>query len=89
MVVTTIVSTSCVSVGEALRLIDYRDVIQNDFILVSGDTVSNVNLAPIIKAHKDRRAVDKQAIFTMVGTLARRRALTAAFSPNRCCPWAG
>jgi NDP-sugar pyrophosphorylase family protein len=67
MVVTTIVSTSCVSVGEALRLIDYRDVIQNDFILVSGDTVSNVNLAPIIRAHKDRRAVDKQAIFTMVG----------------------
>lgn len=32
--VSTIISTNCVSAGEALRLIDQRDIIKSDFILV-------------------------------------------------------
>lgn len=66
MRVTTIVSTNCTSAGEALRIIDQRDVIKSDFVLVSGDTVSNVNLAPILEAHRSRRSADKNAIMTMV-----------------------
>jgi translation initiation factor eIF-2B subunit epsilon len=66
MRVTTIVSTNCTSAGEALRIIDQRDIIKNDFILVSGDTVSNMNLEPALTAHMARRAADKNAIMTMV-----------------------
>ncbi len=66
MVVTPVVSTSCLSVGEAMRIIDDKDIIHNDFVLVSGDTIANIQLAPILEAHKARRAEDKQAIFTMV-----------------------
>jgi translation initiation factor eIF-2B subunit epsilon len=39
---------------------------QGDFVLVSGDVVTNVNLAPILEAHRARREADKQAIYTMV-----------------------
>jgi len=67
MRVTTIVSTICASAGEALRIIDQRDIIKSDFVLVSGDTaVSNLNLAPALEAHRARRAADKNAIMTMV-----------------------
>ncbi len=66
MRVSTIVSTICSSAGEALRIIDQRDIIKSDFVLVSGDTVSNMNLAPVLEAHKARRAADKNAIMTMV-----------------------
>lgn len=64
--VTTIVSTNCLSVGEALRLLDQKDVIKHDFILVSGDTVSNMKLQPVLEEHKRRREKDKAAIMTMV-----------------------
>lgn len=63
----TIVSTNCLSAGEALRLIDREDVIKGDFILVTGDTVSNMDLAPALDAHRRRREKDKHAILTMVG----------------------
>lgn len=66
MRVTPIVSTNCQSAGEALRLIDQKDVIKHDFVLLSGDTVANVRLAPILEAHKARREKDKNAIMTMV-----------------------
>jgi len=66
MRVSTLVSTNCLSAGEALRLIDQKDIIKNDFILVSGDTVSNMNLAPVLEAHRARRAADKNAIMTMI-----------------------
>jgi len=66
MTVTAVVSTSCLSAGEALRLIDQKDIIKSDFVLVSGDTVSNMNLAPVLEAHRARRAADKSAIFTMI-----------------------
>ena len=62
----TIVSTDCLSVGEALRLVDQRNVVRGDFVLVSGDTVSNMSLAPVLAAHRARRVKDKLAIMTMV-----------------------
>jgi translation initiation factor eIF-2B subunit epsilon len=62
----TIVSTDCLSVGEALRLVDQRNVVRGDFVLVSGDTVSNMSLATVMAEHRARRAKDKLAILTMV-----------------------
>ena len=43
-IVTAIESNDYVSVGNALRLIDQRNVIRGDFVLVSSDTVSNMSL---------------------------------------------
>ncbi|EFJ50987.1 hypothetical protein VOLCADRAFT_57555, partial [Volvox carteri f. nagariensis] len=66
MKVTPIVSTNCLSAGEALRLIDQRDLIKGDFVLCSADIVSNMKLAPMLEAHRARRAADKNAIMTLV-----------------------
>ncbi len=65
--VTPIVSTNCLSAGEALRLIDQGHLIKNDFVLCSADIVSNMALAPMLEAHRARRAADKNAIMTLVG----------------------
>lgn len=40
--------------------------IRGDFILVSGDTVSNMSLTEALREHKDRRRKDSNAIMTMV-----------------------
>lgn len=57
--VSTIVSTDCLSAGDALRLVDQRNVVRGDFVLVSGDTVSNMSLATVLQEHRARRAKDK------------------------------
>ncbi|KAI8468580.1 MAG: nucleotide-diphospho-sugar transferase [Monoraphidium minutum] len=64
--ITTVVSRNCLSAGEALRALDQKDIIKGDFILVSGDTVANVDLAPALAAHRARREKDKNAIMTML-----------------------
>ncbi|KAL4565810.1 hypothetical protein LXL04_029916 [Taraxacum kok-saghyz] len=64
--VTTIESQNCISAGDALRLIYERNVIQGDFILVSGDTVSNMMLTQALQEHKERRKKDNNAVMTMV-----------------------
>ena len=61
----TIVSTACISAGEALRLIDHRHVVRADFILISGDTVANMDLRRALEVHKERREREKLAIMTM------------------------
>mmetsp|Transcript_1893 Transcript_1893/g.5530 ORF Transcript_1893/g.5530 Transcript_1893/m.5530 type:complete len:764 (+) Transcript_1893:77-2368(+) len=58
--------TTCSSAGEALRAIDQKHLIKNDFVLVTGDTVANMDLAAAVKAHRSRREKDKNAILTMV-----------------------
>ncbi|KAK4416769.1 Translation initiation factor eIF-2B subunit epsilon [Sesamum alatum] len=64
--VTTIESYNATSAGDALRLIYERHVIRGDFILVTGDTVSNMSLTQALKEHKERRRKDSNAVMTMV-----------------------
>ncbi|KAM3218977.1 translation initiation factor eIF-2B subunit epsilon [Capsicum annuum] len=64
--VTTIESHNAISAGDALRLIYEQHVIRGDFILVSGDTVSNMSLSQALKEHKERRRKDSNAVMTMV-----------------------
>jgi hypothetical protein len=45
-------ATDCRTAGEALRIVYERDILTNDFVLVSGDVISNLRLQPIIEAHK-------------------------------------
>ncbi|KAK1423746.1 hypothetical protein QVD17_19054 [Tagetes erecta] len=64
--VTTIESHYCTSAGEALRLIYQNNLINGDFILISGDTVSNMVLTEALEEHKQRRQKDSKAVMTMV-----------------------
>eukprot|EP00249_Psilotum_nudum_P016024 c25616_g1_i1 orf=549-2774(-) len=59
-------SRDCVSAGDALRFIDQRNVVRGDFVLVSGDTVSNMSLTKVLQEHRERRKKDKLAVMTMV-----------------------
>ncbi|KAL8794532.1 MAG: hypothetical protein Q9195_002867 [Heterodermia aff. obscurata] len=54
------------SVGDVMRDLNERDLITRDFLLVSGDVVSNMALEPILNKHRARREKDKNAIMTMV-----------------------
>ncbi|CAO3623356.1 unnamed protein product [Cunninghamella echinulata] len=60
------------SVGDALRELDARQLITNDFILTPGDLVSNIKLDKAIEAHRARKKTDKNAIMTMVVKEATR-----------------
>ncbi|KAI9696628.1 MAG: hypothetical protein M1820_008077 [Bogoriella megaspora] len=62
---TPIRSTST-SIGDAMRDLDKRALLTNDFIVVYGDVITNINLQPALAAHRARRAKDKNAIMTML-----------------------
>lgn len=49
-----------------MRDLDGRKLISRDFVLVSGDVVSNITLEPILNKHRFRRELDQNAIMTMV-----------------------
>lgn len=65
------------SPGDAMRDIYTHGIITSDFVLVSGDLVSNIRIDEVVRAHKDRRKTNKDAIMTMVvkesGTRHRTR----------------
>ncbi len=58
--------SSATSVGDAMRDLDKRDLMTGDFIVVSGDVVSNFPLVSALAKHRARRVADKNAIMTMV-----------------------
>ncbi|CAI9095803.1 OLC1v1031824C1 [Oldenlandia corymbosa var. corymbosa] len=64
--VKTIQSNGSVGAGDALRLIYEHSVIRGDFILVSGDTISNIPLKDAVKEHRERRKKENNAIMTVV-----------------------
>lgn len=49
-----------------MRDLDKRGLMVSDFLLVSGDVVSNVSLESALVKHRARREKDKNAIMTMV-----------------------
>jgi len=58
-------NNSCQSAGDALRELDNLGQIRSDpFVLVNGDVVSNINLAPVIAAHQARKKKDHHCIMT-------------------------
>ena len=64
--VSHVIADGASSVGDALREIDKSGLVTNDFILITGDVVSNADLTDLIKQHKERKAVDKQMAMTVV-----------------------
>ncbi|GMH10356.1 hypothetical protein Nepgr_012197 [Nepenthes gracilis] len=74
--VTTIESHNSISAGDALRLIYERHVIHGDFILMTGDTVSNISLTQALQEHKERKKKDSNAVMTMVIKQSKPCAIT-------------
>ncbi|KAL6305413.1 nucleotide-diphospho-sugar transferase [Sparassis latifolia] len=54
------------SPGDAMRDIYTHGIITSDFVLVTGDLVSNVHIDEVVRVHKERRRTNKDAIMTMV-----------------------
>ncbi|XP_048578776.1 translation initiation factor eIF-2B subunit epsilon isoform X2 [Nematostella vectensis] len=69
-VIHTIVVEDCLSTGDALREIDRKSLIRSDFVLVSGDVVSNMKLDKVLQEHKARRQKMKTSVMTMVYKVA-------------------
>jgi translation initiation factor eIF-2B subunit epsilon len=61
-----VMSTSSMSLGDAMRELDAKSMITTDFLLVNGDFVSNLPLEGLLEEHRRRRTRDKNAIMTMV-----------------------
>jgi translation initiation factor eIF-2B subunit epsilon len=71
------------SPGDAMRDIYTHGIITSDFVLVSGDLVSNIRIDEAVRAHKERRKTNKDVIMTMVvkesGSRHRTRCVFFAF----------
>lgn len=62
----TIASKESRSVGDAMRDMDSRSLVTDDFILVSGDVVTNLDLTTVLEEHKKHKQADRDYICTMV-----------------------
>lgn len=62
----TILSLESRSVGDAMRDLDNRGLITGDFLLISGDVVTNIDFNKVKKFHKAKKQEDKEHIVTMV-----------------------
>ncbi|KAF8742368.1 hypothetical protein AX14_004922 [Amanita brunnescens Koide BX004] len=54
------------SPGDAMRDIYTRGLLTTDFVLVTGDLVSNIRIDDVVRVHRERRKTNKDAIMTMV-----------------------
>lgn len=79
--VATIMSPEARSVGDAMRDLDNRGVITGDFILISGDVITNVEFDKLYDFHKKMRAKDKDHILTMCLSKASQYHRTRSFEP--------
>ena len=61
-----IISQELNSIGDALREIDAKQILKSDFILISGDVITNAPLKEILDEHKATKEKDKNCIMTMV-----------------------
>lgn len=62
----TMLRCMATSVGDIMRDLDQKQLINGDFICVSGDIISDFPINKALKAHKQRRELDKNAIMTML-----------------------
>ena len=54
------------SEGDALRHLDQLDLIKGDFVLMSGDIVTNISLATVLQQHRARAQRDKSMLMSLV-----------------------
>ena len=59
--------SSVTNAGDALRALDKLGLIVSDpFILMHGDVVTNMDISPVLREHKNRRKKDSSAIMTVL-----------------------
>lgn len=68
------------SVGDVMRDLDGKHLITGDFIVVSGDVISNMPIEGALAKHRARREKDKNAIMTMILREAGRNHRTKSTS---------
>ncbi|XP_052825505.1 translation initiation factor eIF-2B subunit epsilon [Octopus bimaculoides] len=71
LIVTVVILKGCYSLGDAMRDIDNRALIRNDFVLLFGDTVANLKLTDIVQIHKKTREANKLAVMTLIMKTAK------------------
>lgn len=76
----TFLKSTSTSVGDVMRDLDGKHLITGDFIVVSGDVISNVPIEAALNQHRSRRETDKNAIMTMVLREAGRNHRTKSSS---------
>ncbi|KAJ5637911.1 translation initiation factor eIF-2B subunit epsilon [Penicillium lividum] len=76
----TFLKSTSASVGDVMRDLDGKHLITGDFIVVSGDVISNLPIEGALSKHRARRATDKNAIMTMVLREAGRNHRTKSSS---------
>ncbi|XP_071844237.1 translation initiation factor eIF2B subunit epsilon-like [Apostichopus japonicus] len=70
--ITTIVSDTCTSMGDAIREMESKKgVLRSHFILVNGDVISNMQLKDIVEIHKKRFLEDKSTVMTLINKQAK------------------
>ncbi|KAG6011891.1 hypothetical protein E4U43_008046 [Claviceps pusilla] len=72
------------SVGDVLRDLDSRSLVDGDFLVVHGDLVSNIMLDGILAAHRKRREASAANIMTVVlrsGGVTDHRTKTNGITP--------
>lgn len=91
--VSSIMSPEARSVGDIMRDLDNRGMITGDFILISGDVITNVDFTKMLEFHRKMHAQDKDHIATMCLSKANQYYKTRTFEPaafilekntNRC-----
>ncbi|KAI8991766.1 hypothetical protein BDF20DRAFT_904238 [Mycotypha africana] len=82
LAVKIVATPECMSVGDCLRELDARQLITNDFILTSGELVSNLKLDKAIEEHRARKKTDKNSIMTMILKEASRTHTARAKDAN-------
>ncbi|KAL4944831.1 hypothetical protein BDV06DRAFT_186226 [Aspergillus oleicola] len=76
----TYLKSTSTSVGDVMRDLDGKHLITGDFIVVSGDVISNLPIESALTKHRARRQTDKNAIMTMILREAGRKHRTKASS---------
>jgi len=66
------------SEGDALRHLDQLDLIKGDFVLMSGDIVTNLSLAAVLQQHRARGQRDKSLLMSVVLKQVNRNDSAAA-----------
>jgi translation initiation factor eIF-2B subunit epsilon len=61
-----IVAPEANGIGDVMRELDAKSLIQTDFILVTGNVVSNMKLEAVLAEHKARRGLSTDALMTIV-----------------------
>lgn len=62
----TFLKSTATSVGDVMRDLDGKHLITGDFIVVSGDVISNLPIEKMLAKHRERRQTDKNAIMTLI-----------------------